>query len=187
MFKDQTVAIAPIRTSGAASVESDPLLSKDIRFLFEPNSAKLDIANQDNIRSLEAIKRLLQVSPGSTLLLRGHVDNAKVAEFRKTGRRSLRPHPGAAAMELSKNRAGEIRRLLIDKLQHRSQAHRHRRPRLGRAGGTQLGSEPARRSAVVHGGVSWSIANVQATPVLTQLSRRSDCELTWSWASDAWT
>ena len=50
LFKDQTVAIAPIRTSSAASVESDPLLSKDIRFLFEPNSAKLDIANQDNIK-----------------------------------------------------------------------------------------------------------------------------------------
>src|SRR5215217_891136 len=62
-FKEQTIAIAPIRSSGGASVESDPLLSKDIRFLFEPNSATLDMANQDNIKSLEAIRRMLQVSP----------------------------------------------------------------------------------------------------------------------------
>jgi NitT/TauT family transport system substrate-binding protein len=115
IFKDQTVAIAPIRTTSATSVESDPLLSKDIRFMFEPNEAKLDIANQDNVRSLEAIKRLLQVSPGSTLLLRGHVDNAKVAEFRKTGGEAYVRTQALRAMELSKNRAGEIRRLLIDK------------------------------------------------------------------------
>jgi NitT/TauT family transport system substrate-binding protein len=115
LFKDQTVAIAPIRTTSAASVESDPLLSKDIRFLFEPNEAKLDAANQDNIKSLDAIKRLLQVSPGSTLLLRGHVDNAKVADFRKTGGEAYVRTQALRAMELSKNRAGEIRRLLIDK------------------------------------------------------------------------
>ena len=115
IFKDQTVSIAPIRTTSATSVESDPLLSKDIRFMFEPNEAKLDIANQDNVRSLEAIKRLLQVSPGSTLLLRGHVDNAKVAEFRKTGGEAYVRTQALRAMELSKNRAGEIRRLLIDK------------------------------------------------------------------------
>ena len=85
IFKDQKVAIAPIRTGATASVESDPLLSKDIRFLFEPNSATLDQANQDNTKNLEAIKRLLQVSPGSTLLLRGHVDNARVEDFRRQG------------------------------------------------------------------------------------------------------
>ena len=42
LFKDQKIAIAPIRTGGGTSVEADPLLSKDIRFLFEPNSATLD-------------------------------------------------------------------------------------------------------------------------------------------------
>ncbi|MCA1558990.1 MAG: hypothetical protein LC804_01525 [Acidobacteria bacterium] len=83
IFKDQKVAIAPIRTGGGTSVEADPLLSKDIRFFFEPNSATLDQSNQENIRNLESIKRLLQVSPGSTLLLRGHVDNARVEEFRE--------------------------------------------------------------------------------------------------------
>ncbi len=115
LFKEQTVAIAPIRSAGGASVETDPLLSKDIRFLFEPNSAALDQANQENLRNLEAIKRLLQVSPGSTLLLRGHVDNARVDDFRKMGGDALVKSQALKAIELSKNRAGEIRKLLIER------------------------------------------------------------------------
>jgi NitT/TauT family transport system substrate-binding protein len=115
IFKDQKVAIAPIRTGATASVESDPLLSKDIRFLFEPNSATLDQANQDNTRNLEAIKRLLQVSPGSTLLLRGHVDNARVEDFRRQGGEAYVRTQALRAMELSKNRAGEIKKLLVER------------------------------------------------------------------------
>jgi NitT/TauT family transport system substrate-binding protein len=115
LFKDQTIAIAPIRTGTSASVESDPLLSKDIRFLFEPNLATLDMNNQDNIRNLEAIKRMLQVSPGSTMLLRGHVDNAQVPVFREKGGEAYVRQMALRAMELSKNRAAEIRRLLIER------------------------------------------------------------------------
>jgi NitT/TauT family transport system substrate-binding protein len=114
IFKDQKVAIAPIKSGSPASLEADPLLSKDIRFLFEPNSDKLDQSNQDNIQNLESIKRLVQISPGSTLLLRGHVDNAKVAEFRRQGEAILRS-AALSAMDLSKRRAGEIRRLLIER------------------------------------------------------------------------
>jgi NitT/TauT family transport system substrate-binding protein len=115
LFKGQTIAIAPIRTGVAASVEADPLLSKDIRFLFEPNSSTLDQANQDNTRNLEAIKRLLQVSPGSTLLLRGHVDNARVEDFRRQGGEAYVRTQALRAMELSKNRASEIKRLLTER------------------------------------------------------------------------
>jgi NitT/TauT family transport system substrate-binding protein len=114
-FKEQTIAIAPIRSGSGASVESDPLLSKDIRFLFEPNSATLDMSNQENLENLGAIKRLLQVSPGSTMLLRGHVDNARVADFRRQGGEAFVRQQALRAMELSKNRASEIRKLLIDK------------------------------------------------------------------------
>ena len=117
LFKEQKVSIAPIRLAGGTSVESNPLLSKDIRFLFEPNSSTLDLSNQDNIRNLEAIKKLLQVSPGSTILLRGHVDNAKVAEFRAQGGEAYVRTQALRASELSKNRAGEIRRLLIERYQ----------------------------------------------------------------------
>jgi NitT/TauT family transport system substrate-binding protein len=116
LFKDQTVAIAPIRTASAGgSLETDPLLRKDIRFLFEPNSYTLDLSNRENIENLEAIKRMLQVSPGSTMLLRGHVDDAMVPEFRRKGGDAFVRQQALRAMELSKNRAAEIRRLLIER------------------------------------------------------------------------
>jgi NitT/TauT family transport system substrate-binding protein len=117
LFKDQKVAIAPIRIGGGSAVETNPLLSKDIRFLFEPNTATLDVSNQDNVRSLESIKKLLQVSPGSTILLRGHVDNALVPQFRQQGGEAYVRTQALRAMELSKNRAGEIRRLLVERHQ----------------------------------------------------------------------
>lgn len=113
LFKDQVVAIAPIRSGAGGTLETDPLLSKDIRFLFEPNSATLDQASQDNLQNLDAIRRLLQVSPGSTLLLRGHVDNALVEEFRQKGGEAFVRAQALRAMELSKNRAAEIRTLLV--------------------------------------------------------------------------
>jgi NitT/TauT family transport system substrate-binding protein len=118
IFKEQKVAIAPIRASGAAAtLETNPLLSKDIRFMFEPNSYALDMSVADNIKNLEAIKKLLQVSPGSTILLRGHVDNARVADFRKEGGEAYVRTQALRAMELSKQRANEIRRVLIEKYQ----------------------------------------------------------------------
>jgi NitT/TauT family transport system substrate-binding protein len=122
IFKDQVVAIAPIRSGGTASVETDPLLTKDIRFLFEPNSANLDLSNQDNLNNLEAIKRMLQVSPGSTMLLRGHVDNARVEDFRRQGGEAYVRTQALRAMELSKNRAAEIQRLLVER--HKVEAKR---------------------------------------------------------------
>jgi NitT/TauT family transport system substrate-binding protein len=115
IFKEQVVAIAPIRSGGTASVETDPLLTKDVRFLFEPNSANLDISNQENLANLEAIKRMLQVSPGSTMLLRGHVDNARVEDFRRQGGEAYVRTQALRAMELSKNRAAEIQRLLVER------------------------------------------------------------------------
>jgi NitT/TauT family transport system substrate-binding protein len=115
LFKEQVIAIAPIRSGTGPSVENDPLLTKDIRFFFEPNEAKLDMANQSNIQNLEAIKKMLQVSPGSTMLLRGHVDDAQVAVFRAKGGDAYVRQMALKAMDLSQKRAAEIRRLLIEK------------------------------------------------------------------------
>lgn len=115
-FAGQQVAIAPIRSAGGGALEGDPLLTKDIRFLFEPNSAKLDLNHQANLTALESIKRLLQVSPGSTILLRGHVDNALVDKFRQQGGEAFVRQMALKAMELSKNRASEIRTVLVDRL-----------------------------------------------------------------------
>lgn len=105
LFADQKIAIAPIRTATQASLEGDPLLSKDIRFFFEANSAGLDKSETKNQEYLDTIKRFLQVSPGSTVLLRGHVDNARVNEFRDQGGEQLVKSMALKAMELSRQRA----------------------------------------------------------------------------------
>lgn len=106
LFADQKIAIAPIRaTTGGASLEGDPLLSKDIRFFFEANSSTLDRNAPQNLEYLDTIKRFLQVSPGSTVLLRGHVDNARVSEFRQQGGEQLVKSMALKAMELSRQRA----------------------------------------------------------------------------------
>jgi NitT/TauT family transport system substrate-binding protein len=113
-FKDQKPQITPLRSSAAQAVEADPLLSRNIRFLFAANKAELDLTNEDNLKNLEHIKKLLQVSPGSTVRLRGHVDNAMIPEFRKEGEARVRQQ-ALVAMELSKKRAAEIARLLVEK------------------------------------------------------------------------
>jgi NitT/TauT family transport system substrate-binding protein len=105
VFADQKIAIAPIRSSSQASLEGDPLLSKDIRFFFEANSSRLDKQAKENVEYLDTIKRFLQVSPGSTVLLRGHVDNARVKEFRDQGGEELVNSMALRAMELSRQRA----------------------------------------------------------------------------------
>ncbi len=115
LFADQKIAIAPIRTTTQASLEGDPLLSKDIRFYFEANSSNLDRAATQNLEYLATIKRFLQVSPGSTVLLRGHVDKARVAEFRQQGGEQLVQSMALKAMELSRQRAKAVSDALLAK------------------------------------------------------------------------
>jgi NitT/TauT family transport system substrate-binding protein len=105
LYADQKIAIAPIKTATQGALEGDPLLSKDIRFFFEPNSATLDKGSPQNVEYLDVIKRFLQVSPGSTVVLRGHVDNAMVDEFRRQGGEPLVKSMALRAMELSRQRA----------------------------------------------------------------------------------
>ena len=116
-FKGEQVAIAPIRSApaGGGQLEVNPLLSKNIRFFFEPNSSDLDTGRAENLKMLADVKQLLQVSPGSTLLLRGHVDPGRVPEFRKQGGEELVRQQALRAMDLSKRRAAEIKRLLIER------------------------------------------------------------------------
>jgi NitT/TauT family transport system substrate-binding protein len=115
LFADQKIAIAPIKTGTRAALEGDPLLSKDIRFFFEPNSAALDKNAPQNLEYLDTIKRFLQVSPGSTVLLRGHVDNARVPEFRKEGGEQLVKSMALQAMELSRQRALAVSQALRER------------------------------------------------------------------------
>jgi NitT/TauT family transport system substrate-binding protein len=115
LFADQKIAIAPIKTAGAASLEGDPLLKKDIRFFFQPNSAVLDRSAKQNLDYLETIRQFLQVSPGSVIVLRGHVDNAKVEDFRREGGEELVRTMSLKAMQLSRDRAQAVRQALLER------------------------------------------------------------------------
>ncbi len=107
-YADQQIAIAPIRTAGNVALEGDALLSKDIRFYFLPNSAQLDKDAKENTEYLETIRGFLQVSPGSVVLLRGHVDNARLADFERQGGQPLVRSMALKAMELSRQRSQAV-------------------------------------------------------------------------------
>ncbi len=53
------------------------------------------------------------MSPGSTVLLRGHVDNARIDEFRKSGGEELVRNMALQAMELSRQRAVAVKDALV--------------------------------------------------------------------------
>jgi len=112
-FPGQSIAIAPIRTSGKVALEGDALLSKDIRFFFEANSSALDNQAQGNQAYLDTIKQFLQVSPGSIVLLRGHVDNAMVPDFERQGGPALVKSMALKAMELSRQRTQAVKDALL--------------------------------------------------------------------------
>ena len=113
-FANETASIKPIKTAQSGQIE-EPLLARDIRFLFEPNSGNLDLTNAQNTADLEYLTKIMQVSPGSTLLLRGHVDNSMVEEFRKQGGASLVQTMSVKAVQLSKDRSNSVRDQLVKK------------------------------------------------------------------------
>src|SRR5690606_32643761 len=80
-----------------------------------PNSSTLDLKKPENLEQLAAIDQLLQVSPGSTVLLRGHVDDALVEQFRKQGGEAFVRTMALKALQLSTERAEEIERLLVER------------------------------------------------------------------------
>lgn len=116
LYAGQSIAIAPIRSGNAqVSLEGDALLSKDIRFFFQSNSAVLDKSASANAGYLDTIKNFLQVSPGSVVLLRGHVDDARKAEFQRQGGQELVRSMSLKAMELSRQRAQAVRDALLER------------------------------------------------------------------------
>ena len=111
-YAKQVANIEPIRTAHNAGIEGSPLLSRNVKFLFEPNSYQLQDSTQ-NGKYYADIKRLLDVSPGSTVLLRGHVDNGQVDDFRKKGGDALVRRMGLSAVQLSRDRANAVKAKLI--------------------------------------------------------------------------
>lgn len=112
-FKDQVIAIAPINKGGKSAIEGDPLLSKDIRFFFQPNSSQLDDANPKNGEYLDVMRSWLSVAPGSQLLLRGHVDPGQIETFRRQGGKELVDRMALQAKELSRQRAQAVKQALL--------------------------------------------------------------------------
>jgi NitT/TauT family transport system substrate-binding protein len=113
LFQGQTVELAPIKsTEKGETLERNPLLTKQIRFYFDPNTSALDLANQDNQQALKDLATLLKFSPGSYLLLRGHLDNSKVEEFKQKGDAFYRKQ-AVRAVEMSKQRAESVKATLI--------------------------------------------------------------------------
>lgn len=109
---NQVASIEPVRSSGRAALESDPLLTRDIQFFFLPNDHRLDMENPENEKLLGDVRRLLGVSPGSVVFLRGHVDDAKKEDFRQQGPEVLRSM-ALKAVALSKDRADEVKTQLL--------------------------------------------------------------------------
>ncbi len=109
----QVASIEPVKTTEQVPLENDPLLTRDIRFFFLPNDHRLDMANADNGKLLSDVNRLLGVSPGSIVLLRGHVDDARRQEFLQQGGEALVRKMALAAIDLSTKRADEVRQQLL--------------------------------------------------------------------------
>ncbi len=110
----QVASIQPIKSNNQSVIEQDPLLTRDIRFYFVPNSDDLDMAKKENLEFLTNVNHLLGVSPGSRIVLRGHVDDAKKAEFAKQGAAFLN-RMALDAMALSERRANGVKKRLLEK------------------------------------------------------------------------
>jgi NitT/TauT family transport system substrate-binding protein len=111
-YSTEVASIQPIRTTEGGTLETNPLLSRDIRFHFQPNSAEL-ATTSENDELYRLVQRMVQVSPGSTILLRGHVDDTLVEDFRKQGGDRFVRQMALRAMELSQQRANAVRDQLV--------------------------------------------------------------------------
>ena len=157
-FKGETISIAPIRAEGSGNVEATQediaaaLLSKDISFEFAANSTKPNLTSEVNKKGLDSISKLLKVSPGSTILLRGHADGVRMTEFRK--RKDFEAAGGEAEVrkgllrlkQLSKDRCVSLKTLLEQ--EYKVDGSRIKIEGVGMAEPTGLGSEKDRRVEV---------------------------------------
>ena len=114
VYAGQTAQVVPIRTETAGPAEEEPLLSKNIRFVFQPNSSMLDQEDKTNAAALADFAHLLRVSPGSKVLLRGHADPSLKERYREEGGDAMVNQVSLTAIQLSKDRAAEVARTLTD-------------------------------------------------------------------------
>ena len=112
-YAAQVPEIVPVKSAAAGTVEQEPLLSKNIRFVFQPNSAVVDMNNETNKAALKDFAQLLKIAPGSTVALRGHAEGSLIEKFRKQGEAKLK-QMALSAKQLSKERAEAVGKMLAD-------------------------------------------------------------------------
>lgn len=112
-FKSEQAEIVPLVLEANNPVETTPI-DKDLRFLFPPNEAKLDLADKNNKKYLESLAGLLRAGVGSRIQLTGHVEGSQVAKFKAQGEVAFK-QIDLSAINLSKNRARAVKDALVDK------------------------------------------------------------------------
>jgi len=88
------------------TVEGDPLLSKDIRFLFQPNFGDPRPEEPEHLTQLETIKSLLQVSPGSLGAVARARRQRPARGVRKMGGEKMVRDMALKSVELTRTGAG---------------------------------------------------------------------------------
>jgi NitT/TauT family transport system substrate-binding protein len=149
-FPNQKASLAPTSRPGRPQAEPVDITTRNVLFRFHPNSSQLEMASEFNRKELAEIAGYLRVSPGSTILLRGHADGS--------GRQAQQDFGGEAAVQdwiitlkaLSKDRCNEVRRILEE--QFRVDPTRLRTEGVGIAEPTGKGPRADRRVEV-----KWSI------------------------------
>ncbi len=114
-YAGQVAQVVPIRAETNGPAEDEPLLSKNIRFVFQPNSSAMDRDDPTNAAALDDFAHLLRVSPGSKVVLRGHTDPSLIAHYREVGGEAKVREVGLTALQLSKDRAAEVATILVEK------------------------------------------------------------------------
>ncbi|MCS6971242.1 MAG: hypothetical protein RMM29_09435 [Planctomycetota bacterium] len=104
-YPGERVQIAPLAI-GDRPLEPSTVLTRDIRFYFRPNSAELAEDSPDNLANLERLAGWLRASPGSVLLLIGHVEPSRREELRAQWGRA---EADARARRLGEERASAVR------------------------------------------------------------------------------
>ena len=145
------VDIKPVSPDGKTRAEASPdgenaLLTKDIRFQFEPNSPNLDPKDAENLQRLQSIARLLQVSPGSLVVLRGHADGSQIEMIRARNGEAAANRALITLKRLSEQRCETVKAALIQ--QHRVDPDRIVAEGVGADEPTGQGADADRRVAV---------------------------------------
>jgi NitT/TauT family transport system substrate-binding protein len=113
-FKNEVAEITPLILEAMNPVETTPI-DKDLRFLFPPNEAKLDLNDKNNKKYLDSLAGLLRAGVGSRIVLSGHVEGSQIPKFKAQGNEASFKQVELAAVSLSKNRARAVKDALVDR------------------------------------------------------------------------